>query len=104
MSAGLTGRGGEGERGAAAAPGSASEGPGGLGGAGPAKRLPGGAADFYSPANQPRNPSGRFCRILNKCIYINTGKLRDNRNYHHLQITSVVYINNPFQSMNPAYS
>lgn len=66
ISAGLAGRGGEGERGAAAAPGSASKGPGCLRGAGPTKRLPGGAADFHPAADKPRNPSGRFGGFLKR--------------------------------------
>lgn len=59
---GLAGRGGEGERGATAAPSSASEGTAGTGGAGPAERLSGGAAQSYSPANQPRDSTGRSGR------------------------------------------
>lgn len=62
MFTGLAGRGGEGERGAAAAPSAASEGTAGTGGAGPAERLSGGAAQSYSPADQPRDSTGRSGR------------------------------------------
>lgn len=64
MFAGLTGRSGEGKRGTAAAPNSASEGPAGLGGTGPTERLSGRAADSYSPADQPRDTIGRASIIF----------------------------------------